>query len=245
MSVTSRLNGQSTVSFCEYRLVPREANRVMKLYEKDCLAENKRGVYIDLVVQGLYNEALGAVWRDKDNRLDFLRIVEPGFHAPLMFERVVAELTANPTIDTICRICLPLLRAAAFRVVQDSKCSTDNSVHNGDAGTRMSMTYEASLAKKIESLSKKDGTELYGKSLKSIYEENKDLIVRGRQKAVLETANATLTASLSSPDWIGKHGMNMFLEGKISMYPLSEYKSIRDAYAESVIKRFADAGITA
>lgn len=227
MTVINFSNSLSTINFCDKRLNPKLANEVMAKYEAGCLAPEKSEYYKTLAIAGDYIRVLGAVWKDKENRLTFLRELAPQFHAPLMFEQAIAEFVANPTAETVNLVSVPLLKAAIFRVRQDTQCSTDSSVVHGDADMRLQLIYVPSLENAIK--------KYLGKTLADV---QKDFALE-RQKAmgekITEVARESMTINLPSPNWIGQHGMSIFLSGSISMHPESEYKRIRDDFAKKII----------
>ena len=150
---------------------------------------------------GEYKAVLKKVWgeRDRTIRLQWLENKSNELHPVLMFELAVAKFVASPTIETINLVSIPLIKAASFRVSQDAQCSKDPSVKNGDAATRMSMTYQQRLEKLIQSN--------LGCSLEKVVSENQDIRVAAIRSQVLETARLSLSSDLPSPDWIGWHGM--------------------------------------
>ncbi len=192
------MNDLSTVYFCKKRNDLVEANKYMNLFEPDCLSPSKRERFITLAQEGKYNEVLVAIWKDKTNRLDFLRSLEDELHAPLMFERVIAEFSENPTAETVNSFCVPLLSAAAFRVDQEVQCSiAPTTVNSDEASIQMFHMYFTSLKAKVEKVLRR--------SFASVVEDKSEhaAIIKDR---VFITAFLSKTANLSSPNWTW-HGM--------------------------------------
>lgn len=81
-----------------------------------------------LLKDGLYIPVLQNVWTqfDQPRRLQWLR-EQPQIHAPLLAERAIEEFIANPTVNTVIEIALPLIKAAEFRVRQDAVGVIDDS----------------------------------------------------------------------------------------------------------------------
>ncbi len=75
----------STVNFCDIRLIPKEIDKIIQNYDVDCLSPEKCEIYKKLASAGEYIQVLGAIWRDKTNRLTFLRELAGEFHPLLMF----------------------------------------------------------------------------------------------------------------------------------------------------------------
>jgi hypothetical protein len=146
-----------------------------------------------------------------------------------MFELAIAEFSAKPTAETIHLLSIPLIKAASFRVAQDAQCSTDASVKYGDASMRMSITYEQRLKNRVQAL--------LNCPLEDILKEQQNERMAAIKKKVLETAKLSLSTSLPSPDWVGWHGMSVFISGAPKMHEASEYKQIRDAYANKAIEQ--------
>ncbi len=235
-------NPESTVSFCEKRLVLELAQIEMKKHAVDCLAPGKRDKYVALARSGDYNPVLAAIWRDKTNRFEFVKLLEGELHAPIMFEAVILEFAANPTAQTVREICLPLLGAAAFRVRQDAQCAADHSVFDGDAYQRMTMTYKESLKNRVEKELKDPNSALFGKydSIQAIIDEDKASVDTKIAEKGLWTARTSKEINLPPPDWIGQSGMGVFIRqfdpNRQIMHPSSEHKKIRDAQADLYYK---------
>lgn len=228
MSTIHFSSSLSTVNFCDKRLDPKEANTIMAKHEKDCLAPEKNKRYIQLAHEGNYPEVLGAIWKDKDNRLSFLRQLAPELHGVLLFELGMAEFLASKTVETVNLVVLPLFKAAIFRIRQDARCSQDPSVSFGDADERLAMVYSQSL----DTATKK----YLGQSLEQI----QTVLVDQRRAAFVErlrqTALASKTTELPSPKWIGFHGMQKFISGDMPMHSYQECKRIRDAFADKLLE---------
>lgn len=221
---------KSVVNLCDQeRLNPIELSNIRKanpkgLTETATLSEHlSRNDYIP-VLYSIWSE------RNQARRLEWLKLQAPSLHAPLLFEQAIAEFAAAPTVDTINTISFPLMKVAGFRVSQDMTCSTDPSVSFGDAAVRLTIAYQS----RLEKLVKKH----LNKSLAQILTENKDIRMAAIEKKAKETIQASLSCQLPLPDWIGWHGMSVFVNGVIKMHPASKYKELRDAYATKILDIF-------
>ena len=217
----------SVVSFCDKRLDRRAANEVMSKYSEGCLS-SEREKFEKLAEAGDYIQVLGAIWKDKENRLAFLDSISSRLHAPLMNEEAIARFIAAPTVETVIRISLPLLKAAEFRANQDAQCSLDPAVSRGDAYLRLALVYRRALDSQIKKY-------LPAESLASVEAANKAELNSALLKKVMDVALATKAIELPSPLWIGYHGLSVFIEGAPKMHLESEYKRIRDEFADRVI----------
>jgi len=226
--MTNPLNLVSIVSYCEQRLQPIAINEIIKKGKSAGLS-NTAALNKNLK-KGCYIPVLNAIWSDKDRRLSWLQSHASELHAPLMFEQAIAEFVNSPTVTTIVEISIPLIQAATFRVNQDSKCSTDPSVFNGDAAPRMRNTYLISLNKQIE--------KHLGKKLENVLSENQSAIDSAMTAKTLKTAELSLSQKLPSPDWIGSHGINAIRYGKVEMHPIAASNEIRNKFAYETIQHF-------
>ncbi len=220
-------NPTSIVTFSERRLDPVFGNEIIKEGQKEGLSNSKN--LNENLNASEYIPVLKAIWseRNKNRRLEWLHSHAFEMHAPLMYEQSIAEFVISPTVETVNQISIPLIQAASFRVIQDSKCSTDPSVFNGDAALRMKMTYQKVLNNQTEK-------HLF-KKLEAIISENKNVIISAVKTKVLEIAQSSISQELPSPNWIGSHGLNVFITGKIEMYPITDFKKIRDKIANETI----------
>lgn len=222
-------NPGNVVSYSETRLNPQAVNHIIKQGKQEGLSNSK--ALNENLKSSQYIPVLNAIWseRDKNRRLEWLRSHESEMHAPLMFEQAITEFVIKPTVETIIQISIPLIKAASFRVVQDSKCSTDPSVFNGDAAQRMEMTYLTSLNTQ---------TEIHiNKKLVTIISENEDAIKSAVNAKVLKIAHSSITQDLPSPNWIGHHGLSVFRSGNIEMHSTADFKNHRDKVANDTIKK--------
>jgi hypothetical protein len=211
-------NPLNVVSFCEKRLAPSEVDKIIQEGKEGLSNTEKLNGHL---AKSEYIPVLKAIWRERDRarRLTWLQSHASELHAPLMFEQALAEFVNVPTIETLFNTSLPLIRAAVFRVEQDSVCSADASVCHGDAPSRMLMLYQ----KIIFGLTQKH----LQKDLALLIMENETLVQSNCIAKVLEVARLSLTCELPSPTWIGFHGLNVMLEGKILMHPDDQFKSLR------------------
>ncbi|MCI0382360.1 MAG: hypothetical protein L0207_04850 [Chlamydiae bacterium] len=217
-------NEQDVVSFCEKQLNPTEADKIIK--EGKGLS-NSAEIEKNLK-ESRYIPVLKALWseKDKEKRLEWLKS-HSKLHAPLMFEQAIAEFVNYPTVEAIHSISMPLIKAATFRVLQDSKCSRDPSVFNGDAPGRVAETYMKILENQVQKHLKK--------SLADIGNEKKEMLASFIRSKLIEIIKQSKEKELPDPSWIGWHGMSVFIDGKIEMHPASDYKKIRDQAADEML----------
>jgi hypothetical protein len=227
MNIVNLSNPNNIVSFCETSLDRQAMNAIIQEHKSVGLSDP---ALADNLKTGHYQAVLVSLWseRDRTRRLEWLESKANESHPVLMFELAVAKFVAAPTVETVNRVSIPLIKAAVFRVSQDAQCSKDPSVKNGDAGERMSMTYAARLGKLVQTTLKC--------SLEEVLKNHQDDRVTAIKSKVLETAKLSVSKDLPSPDWVGWHGLSVFIQGAPSMYPADQYKSIRDAYAYEMIK---------
>lgn len=224
VSFASYTNLQSVVSFCDTRLIPAKVQVIIN--EGKAVGLSNGEALNEQLKNSDYIPVLKAIWseRDRSRRLEWLRSHAPEMHAPLMYEQALAEFVASQTVETVTKISLPLIQAATFRVYQDSQCSSDASVYKGDAPVRMKLTY----LKSLDTLTKK----FLKTPLSEIKAENNYMAAK-----VVEVAQASMSQELPSPNWIGHHGMSVFIDGKIAMHPEENHKEIRKKAAEEIIEK--------
>lgn len=227
MNIINFSTPQNIVEFCEKSLDPEAMDELIREHQDiglsdPALEENLRA--------GNYKAVLTSLWseRDRTRCLAWLESKADELHPVLMFELAIAKFGAYPTVDTINLVSVPLLRAAYFRVHQDSQCAKDVSVKNGDAAERMSMTYLQRLGVRTRAL--------LGCPLEEVLERSQDIRIAAIKEKVLETARLSLSRDLPSPDWVGWHGMAVFIQGAPDMHLPEEYKQIRDAEANKAIQ---------
>lgn len=226
MSFVNGSNPKNVVSFCEKSL-DREAMDAMIQEHKSvglsdpALADNLKTGNFQAVLVSLWSE------RDRTRRLEWLESKANELHPVLMFELAVAKFVAAPTVETVIRVAIPLIKAAGFRVKQDACCSRDSSVKDGDAGERMSITYLNRLERQVQAT--------FNHSLTEIVSDHQEACTAAIKSKVLETARLSISRDLPSPYWIGWHGLSVFMQGAPRMYPADQYTRIRDEYANKVI----------
>ncbi len=156
ISFPRKFASMPTISFCELRCERNsenkleKANEVMKCFKPDCLSPENRERYVTLARQGSYNEVIGAIWRDKANRLAFCELLEGEYHVPIMFEQGIAMIIATPTEETAHKV-VRLFEAAKVRMLQDFT-STRSPILARDLTTidRMILVYSNTFKEKIE-----------------------------------------------------------------------------------------------
>lgn len=209
-----------TASFCALRNQPVVANAIIEEGRAEGLS---RTDYLKrLAEEGQYIPVLKAVWseRDRPRRLEWLR-ANASLHAPLMFERAIAEFALSPTVQTIHLVSLPLIEAAKLRVQQDCQCSQDPSVYAGDAHELMAHIY-------LESLERL--------SLEKLHQSvDRSGSFRGEQAAIvekkLETMRLSMSTPLPSPEWTKWHSPGA-LTWNMPMHSPFEWQDRRVEFAQ-------------
>lgn len=218
------IHSRSTVSFA-YTLLNDAQLKMTIIGEKGITLETDESLK-----KCDYISVLKAIWSENDTarRVAWLRSHASELHAPLMYEQAIAEFLIAPTIDTVKQVSLPLLKSATFRVEQDSKCSKDISVNNGDAHICMDETYKMVLNARV--------VKILNKSIPDIAQNCKDTILANVNQKMITTAQASLATQLPSPNWIRFHGIDALM-GTNSMHPESEFKKYRDEYANNMLAK--------
>ncbi len=226
MSCINFVCPQNLVSFCERSLDPRDMNSMIRRNNGVGLSAPQLQ---DKLKSGDYQFVLEALWSDRDRsrRLNWLQERKDELHPVLMFELAVAKFVASPTIETIVSISIPIMKAASFRVAQDSQCSDDSSVKYGDASERMTLTYLKRLDSRVQAV--------LHTSIDDVIQNHQN--IDANKTKVLETARLSRTTELPSPDWIGWHGMSVFIHGRPNMRPATEYQQIRNQFADEIINK--------
>lgn len=177
----------------------------------------------DNLQNGTYIPVLSAVWgeRDKAKRIDWLRL-HADLHPPLMFERAIAEFVAAPTAETVTKLVVPLMHAAAFRIHQDAECLLESEPLGKFLEDRMYIVYLSLLAK----VGKKHAPEL---NLEQIMMAEKDGIDENSCKRLARIASITLRCPelLPNPVWISYHHGG----SKYPMHAKEDFKTIRQHVA--------------
>lgn len=227
MSVNMR-NHADLVSFVETSLDPVQMNQLIQ--DRKHIGLNDPALE-DNLRAGKYQPVLQALWseRDRDRRLAFLDSKKQELHPVLMFEEAIARFGASPTLETVHSVAIPLIDAAAFRVNQDAQCASDSSVKYGDAAARMHLTYGRRLAIRVQNL--------MHRPLHDIARENHQALKTSITAKVLDVARQSLSTELPSPQWVGFHGMEMFMSGKPGMHSADQYANYRNAYARTEIEK--------
>lgn len=219
------INSRDVVSFCGKRLDPREASAVM----------NREGVQARSLEENLqssnYIPVLTAVWgeRDKQRRLEWLRS-HADLHAPLLFELAIAEFVAQPMVDTLASIVVPLIQAATFRAHQDSQCSMDSSVH-GNVPMTMRMVYGESLKTAVKKY-------VPSLDLEALFTERDAQIQAGIEGRLRAIAMRTLQhpETLPDPTWTSHHGIKSFSNsGAPKMARPEQFVEIRQRIAANEV----------
>ncbi len=219
-------NHSNLVSFVEASLDPVQMNQLIQ--ERKHIGLNDPALE-DNLRAGRYQPVLQALWseRDRDRRLAFLDSKKQELHPVLMFEEAIARFGASPTNETVHSVAIPLIDAAAFRVNQDAQCASDCSVKYGDAAARMHLAYGRRLTNRVQAL--------MHRPLHEIAREHQQELKTSTTAKVLDVARQSLSTELPSPDWVGFHGMELFISGKPDMYPADQYAERRHAYARTEI----------
>jgi hypothetical protein len=104
------------------------ANRLDESKYKEISAKHSRGLCPeDRVEEALkverHEKALERIWGETnlDRKLSWLK--EHSSHAICLYERALAEFDKDPRVETITRICIPLLRTAFVRNGMDLYCN--------------------------------------------------------------------------------------------------------------------------
>jgi len=213
------------ISFCERCLDPIHLDVIIKeSRERELYA-----VFFNSLNHQNYIRAYKGLWcMGKKRRLKVLRECEEGLHSPLMYEQAVAEFVSIPTIETLENISIPLIRAAGFRLLQDSKCSVDPSVCINDFDKRMERVYferldiltQMHLQRPLEEIMREDCKEIEEKAVKK----------------VLEVAKRSIYQQLPPPHWINSSGLALLVDSEsLCMLFGRECKVIRDRFAYKTI----------
>lgn len=173
--------------------------------------------------KGDYIPVLRAVWSEKDTirQLQWLREKAALLHAPLMFELALAEFSSTPDINkikTFYLVSIPLIKAAAFRVMQDAQCSTRSSFPHGTIGEKMAKIYTKALERRA--------TVALGKTRAQLLTTEQEMRLFMIKMAIEETALRSIMQELPPPTWIT--GGDIF--------PLENCKEIRDIAAYTAIQ---------
>lgn len=173
--------------------------------------------------KGMYIPVLTAIWgeRDQGRLVQWLRS-HAEYHAPLMFERAIVEFEVAPTLQTVVRVSLPWLQAAAFRTYQDQTCLLNYSPDH----TELFDTYRQLLKQKMGES---------GLDLEVIKVEYKDALYRNTFNWLSQFVNNVDTSTLPSPDWIGENS-----DGSVSpMIRLTKYDWVRECVGREALKQAA------
>ncbi|MDP1608329.1 MAG: hypothetical protein Q8L98_03330 [Chlamydiales bacterium] len=227
MMSVNYVSNANVINFCDLSLDRAAMNSIIHENKHIGLSDPELEAHLE---QGSYQKVLVALWseRDRTRRVEWLESKEGGLHPVLMFELAVAKFVKTPTIETVNKVSIPLMKAADFRVQQDSQCSKEPSVKYGDASARMCLIYQTRLNQRIQAS--------LNTSLEKILSENQNLRVAAIRKKALETAQLCLSGALPSPNWVGWHGVNACMTGVLDMYPDNEHKQIRDRFAQDVLR---------
>lgn len=222
---------KNVISFSELRYFHDFEEGMKKIAENneiELLGLSQTDKLDNLLKASNYVPVLFAIWteQDKSRTVSWLK-ENTKLHAPLMFEQGLAEFEAAPTVETVLKISIPLMQAAEFRAKQDSKCSMDASVYNGDAHLRLRDCYKNSLYVAVSKHLEKD--------LGEILEENKEDFEALVKSKLVETLELSKTQELPNPDWLKYHGMGIFTGNDI-MKPQEKWKEIRDEFANETIE---------
>jgi|GEM_PF-3281010 len=221
MSVIRINNSESVVNFCEKQSDVGALDAAKAKHDIGCLSPANRERYDQAIRGGKYIPAIGAVWKDPENRSRFLASYTEQLHAPLMFEEAIERFRRDPRMAVAINTSLPLIRAASFRVRQDAVCSADGSVSRGDAHIRMSMVYSRILAREFRA---RFGMKMPNPS---------ELVIKAKVEAV---ARASINRELPSPNWIGEHGMGVFLGG-VKMKAAVSHSGLRNNFARKELRK--------
>lgn len=219
-------NPTNVVAFCESYFNKAELEKIKKEGKESGLSYTN--VLSEQLSHGNYIPVLKAIWSEEnpERKITWLRTCAlTQLHGPLMFELAVEEFAHDPRPVVLNARSLPLIKAAAFRVQQDAKCSKDASVYNGDAHARMFGAYVARL------------NELTQKFLGMTPRQAESLVQPDPNYSLATIASRSLTVELPSPVWIKNHGMAFFLKEEGPMHPEADFKRIRDAYAHEELTR--------
>ncbi len=170
--------------------------------------------------KGEYIPVLSAIWgeRDQSRLVQWLR-KHAGYHAPLMFERAIAEFEAVPTVQTVVRVSLPWIHAAAVRTYQDQRCLLNHSSES----RMLSDTYLELLKDKMrESML----------DLEAVKERYKAVIHRNTFNWLSQFVNNVDMSTLPSPDWIRENSDG----SSCPMIRLTDYNWVREMIAQEALK---------
>lgn len=221
-------NHHDVVSFCYLRLDPPQVTKIMRLNAQGL---SQVEVCEESLRNGHYIPVLSAVWGEKNKvlRLDWLRSRALELHAPLMFEQAIAEFVNSPNTETVIRISLPLIRAASFRVYQDSACCKDLSVCSEGGSAQMETIYMQALERTMKKYAPK-------LSIEEIQSKNQAEIQLERIELLRKIVERSIEApeEFPNPTWISYHGMEAIF-GSSKMHPASEFGNKRKEVAEKVL----------
>ncbi len=215
-------NRCSVIEFCERGRLFAPGTKFKMIYEADFLSGEKREKIMPSLSDGNYIFAIGAIWSDAKNRLQFLRECAPLLHAPLMFEEAIAEFEARPSEETINTISIPLIRAAGFRMTQDAICSTDPDVYRGGGEKEMIRVYMTALDSAVQ--------KRLGKMLYTVLQSNQKIRGSAIIQKVIQVAKHSNSIKLPPAKWIS---VTQGREAKMS--PLDQHEKLRSAFAEEII----------
>jgi hypothetical protein len=218
------VNPSDIVCFCSLRNNPEAADRIVReshgLSDLETIERN--------LASGDYTSVLKAVWseRDRSKRLTWLRDHFRLLHAPLMYELAIAEFVAQPSVETINKISIPLMKVASFRIAQDASCVNDSSAQAGVSA--MEYVYTTALRTQVEK-------KLPNISLEHIFEQNRDERLACIKAKVREVAEMSKHTHLPDPTWIAFHGMKVIITGHVEMAPQERWHELTDQVANKIL----------
>lgn len=215
---------QSLANLVEARNDEEKKLELARSCASDCLLPSNASYFKELVSEGKYSAALKAIWRDSINKHRFLNELSDELHAPLMFEEAIAKFEQTPTEETVIKVAIPLIKAASLRIMQDSLCSNDRSVSEGDMATRFQMAYMESLTHLVQRHLQKE--------LSGLIEQHEVELKAHIKETAIQVLNLSQRVTLADPSWTRFHGIQIYINPQSnSMKPSSEWKPIRDNFA--------------
>ncbi|MEM1282413.1 MAG: hypothetical protein AAGG81_02540 [Chlamydiota bacterium] len=221
MSITNIQNPHDAISFIYNRPEKSELNLPS---EGISSLQNT----LQLLEEGKYIPILEKIWAEQDHSilLQWLRSL-PQIHAPLLAERAIAEFNETPTVETIIKVSIPLIKAAGYRTMQDCRG-----------------VYDASLMGSHEDLCDvylQELDKLFTKSLNyplaTIIPENQAKIEKYAKERTIEILQLSLTEKLPCSSWVAQHGMNAFT-GKIILFNPADSDRFKKDFVDEITKSF-------
>jgi hypothetical protein len=176
-----------------------------------------------------YISAYKVLWYSTGKeRITILRYVYKALYTPFLYEQALAEFMNSPTLETVVKVSIPLIKAANFRFLQDSECCKDSWVREGDCLERIQKVYMSRLHDlTVMSLG------LCLEEIQKLHHRQIDFFCREEIRKVAEKSKKM---QLPSPCWIGWSGVVALHHGKPPMYHQFLHKRIRNRYADKILE---------